>query len=351
MSDANIKWVPTLQRLGDFLRTVSRSLRQSGIDRLFGRPALRTAEAQQKLANGVQQEEESYTSYIEDILALSKRVDPKMGESEKIRHITKGIREGGFQILDAKNATANVVTLSKTLEDARRSRIRLPIASPVSMNGDSQIPNISFDALRTLVHEIVREEQDCRGQPTQSVTPLCGSDLALQSVIRQEVLAAMPSPQLVSADELRQDVPPPPAAFTLAVAPMTPIAYPSRNHCVQYQRGPAPTSGSFRPVCYYCGIQRHVSRFCRRRERDERFYGKPERSFFQPRFRDRYYPGRQSNNYRDPPYSDDHSRLQLRVAASFTPSFTIALSSLVSLSYKSQPASVFHKPGKPVGAV
>lgn len=69
---------------------------------LFGSPALRTAEAQQSLTYRVQQEGESYTSYIEDVLALAKRVDAQMTELEKIRHITKDIREGAFQVFVLK---------------------------------------------------------------------------------------------------------------------------------------------------------------------------------------------------------------------------------------------------------
>lgn len=45
---------------------------------LFGRPVQRTTEAHQKLAYQVQQEDKSYTLYIEDVLALCNCVHPKL---------------------------------------------------------------------------------------------------------------------------------------------------------------------------------------------------------------------------------------------------------------------------------
>lgn len=70
---------------------------------VFGRPALRKLKAEQRLRVRAQQDNESYTSYIEDIVDLCKQVDPAMPESEKIRHVLKGIEEFAFQMLLNKN--------------------------------------------------------------------------------------------------------------------------------------------------------------------------------------------------------------------------------------------------------
>ncbi|CAN7939186.1 unnamed protein product [Ixodes hexagonus] len=62
---------------------------------IFGTPTSRKENAKQKLETR-QQGEETYTSYIEDVLALCRRVNSEMQESERVRHILKGIAEPAF---------------------------------------------------------------------------------------------------------------------------------------------------------------------------------------------------------------------------------------------------------------
>ncbi|CAN8019139.1 unnamed protein product [Ixodes persulcatus] len=69
------------------------------IREVFGRPAVRKLTAERKLATRVQQPEETFTAYIEDVLKLTRRVDPDMPEKKKVRHILKGIGEDAFQLL------------------------------------------------------------------------------------------------------------------------------------------------------------------------------------------------------------------------------------------------------------
>lgn len=71
---------------------------------VFGRPAVRLLCAEQRLRERAQQAGENFTSYIEDILDLCKRVNPLMPEKEKIKHILKGIEDGAFHMLLGKNA-------------------------------------------------------------------------------------------------------------------------------------------------------------------------------------------------------------------------------------------------------
>lgn len=145
---------------------------------LFGRPTFRSTEAQQKLAFRVQRPEEPYTAYIEDVLALCRRVDAQMPETEKCRHLIKGIKEEAFQIIVVKNPTtvSAITDLCRALEDARRSRIRLP-PIPSSTETCTSQHNLSVETLRVMIREVVREELDRRCQ----LPPLTGPSPAPSS--------------------------------------------------------------------------------------------------------------------------------------------------------------------------
>lgn len=77
--------------------------------------------------------------FIEDIIALCKRMNPRMPESEKVKHIMIGIKEEAFQLLMLRSpSTLNeVMSTCKNLQDAHISRIRLPQASQVLEAADS----------------------------------------------------------------------------------------------------------------------------------------------------------------------------------------------------------------------
>lgn len=71
---------------------------------VFGRPAVRKLRAEQRLRERAQQAGETFTSYIEDVVDLCKRVNSSMPDAEKIKHILKGIEEDAFQMLLGKSA-------------------------------------------------------------------------------------------------------------------------------------------------------------------------------------------------------------------------------------------------------
>lgn len=56
----------------------------------FGTSAARSEDAKKKLDVRVQLPGETYTSYIEDVLALCRRVNASMTEDERVGHIFKG---------------------------------------------------------------------------------------------------------------------------------------------------------------------------------------------------------------------------------------------------------------------
>lgn len=64
---------------------------------VFGIPAVRKLQAEKRLREQAQQAGETITSYIEDVVHLCRRANPAMTESNKIKHILKGIEDDAFQ--------------------------------------------------------------------------------------------------------------------------------------------------------------------------------------------------------------------------------------------------------------
>lgn len=64
----------------------------------------------------MQQGIEIYTSYIEDVLALCRRVDKDIQESDRVRHNLKGIGEFAFNAL----VLPNLYTVSDVISTCQR---------------------------------------------------------------------------------------------------------------------------------------------------------------------------------------------------------------------------------------
>lgn len=114
----------------------------------------------EKLAKRSQREDETFTSYIEGVLWLCRRVDPDISESGKVSNLMKGVVENAFQVLLAKGSSmvAEFAKSCKTLEGMQKSCLekstfhRLPnIAACFS-------PPVDAAHIRALVKEVVREE-------------------------------------------------------------------------------------------------------------------------------------------------------------------------------------------------
>lgn len=242
----------------------------------FGRTSIRKADAAYQLSRRAQLNDESYTSYIEDVLRLCAKVDSTMTDSEKIRHVRKGISEDGFQLLvmKAPKTIGEAIAICQYLQEARNDRIR-PLSHTCSP-GTGCVQNVMDPtALRTLVRDIVsmvRDEfrrvpgphsavaqRDCQYSPTE-----------LSTMVREEVINSLnenspPAESLSYADVVRLPAQPTPSAPPV-VAPLFPV----------YQR-PQYSAPPMRPftarsqetrTCFYCGIRGHIARFCRKRQRD-----------------------------------------------------------------------------------
>lgn len=268
----------------------------SRIQEIFGRPEDRKAVARKKLATRSQLRSEGYTSYIEDVLTLCKKIDVNMSESERVRHVLKGIAEEAvhlFVLQPPANVQA-IVTICQSLEAAQRQRIPLTTSLPAA----SDIPSVPYGpTFQDIVRKIVREELS-RILGTTTTEDVASNSAPIRNLIRDELIRLNPNPpstpliaqpQPTYAEILR--LPPSPAS-SQPVGPPQIAALTAETPMSQRPQATWRTSDN-RPVCYYCGIPGHVSRYCRRRRSDEsRNWPQQHRdSAFSspPRYRNEYY--------------------------------------------------------------
>lgn len=243
---------------------------------VFGRPTMRQIVAERKLSSRAQQPTETFTSYIEDVLDLCRRVDINMTEPEKVRHLLKGIAEDVFQVILVSNPTtvSKIVEICQQFQELKTQRLasaatvqRLPEVSSIS--GPSTYININ--SLRQLIQQIVREEVSQALQLTQpSTTP---TQSALRSLVQNEIASTVPisSPLTAPAQPML-----PTYAEIAASPPMLRPHYPAVTmpyvqpfgYTQPHQQATRPQLYN-RPTCYYCGIPGHVMRVCRRRQAEE----------------------------------------------------------------------------------
>ncbi|CAN8019180.1 unnamed protein product [Ixodes persulcatus] len=282
----------------------------SRIQEIFGRPEDRKATARKKLATRSQLRSEGYTSYIEDVLTLCKKIDTNMPETERVRHVLKGIAEEAVTlfILQPPADVSAIMTICQSLEAARRQRIPAALAQPAHAGIPSLLQN--DPRLQETIRQIVREEV-ARFFSPPTAEPTAASQ-HIRNLIRAELTQAptvpfaplITPPQPTYAEVLRRashPLPPQPLQPQLAALMTDPSSW----------QGPQATwrPPTNRPVCYYCGIRGHISRFCRRRRADE------DRNW-QPRHNPRYAQSpresvdcRQNQHYSD---ATSHSEPQRR---------------------------------------
>lgn len=290
----------------------------------FGRPALRKLNAEQRLRVRAQQDNESYTSYIEDIVDLCKRVDPAMPESEKVRHVLKGIEEFAFQMLLNKNPQTvdEITTWCLSYDELRKQRVvTRQRTSPHEECSRGCLSSLTMphdlSSLLPHIEEFVRAQIARQLALLPSVherLPSPSLPSTVRRVLREQVAEVLPpvrQPTLVPAPVVATVAPPvappfepqvtvpleqPVAApiappMTMAVPPAIPGALPFSYASVvqqlqpgafqayQYVRDPRATpyprlppeplnpwrTSDNRPICYACCMPGHVARLCRRR--------------------------------------------------------------------------------------
>lgn len=69
---------------------------------MFGSPDDRDQAAKSKLETEAQPGEDSFITYIEDVIWLCRKVDLHMVHAEKVAHLMKGVSEDAFRVLLSK---------------------------------------------------------------------------------------------------------------------------------------------------------------------------------------------------------------------------------------------------------
>ncbi|XP_077553562.1 uncharacterized protein LOC144168454, partial [Haemaphysalis longicornis] len=163
--------------------------------KVFGRPALRKLRAEQRLRERAQRTNESFTSYIEDILDLCNRANDAMTEQGKIKHILKGIEDDAFQMLIAKNprTVAEIINACQDFDELRRERAltRKPAEQDHSLCSlASDDKGVLFAQIQQFVREEVARQLSLVGDVVKMPQPNLAP--TLKSVIQQQVADALP---------------------------------------------------------------------------------------------------------------------------------------------------------------
>lgn len=87
--------------------------------------AVRKFRAEQRLLKWSQAVAENFTSYIEGVIDLCRRVNLHMSESDKLKYILKGIDDDAFQMLLARDlrTVTEVLTLCQSFEELAKQRV------------------------------------------------------------------------------------------------------------------------------------------------------------------------------------------------------------------------------------
>lgn len=222
---------------------------------LFGRTVGRQRAAKKELGTRAQTSTESYVTYIQDVLALCRKVDERMPEEEKVNHVLKGIADDAFNLLVYKNCTSidDIISECRRFEEAKGRRIvhqytRLPNTAATSSCEDHSAPQptTSESIVRIVRREI--EAASPVNSPTYAPNEFRPTVSLIQSVVREE-LANLGVPSVCPIN--RSD------AFTTVPAPRN--QYPSRPY-----RNPMEwRTPDDRPICFNCRRVGHISRHCR----------------------------------------------------------------------------------------
>ncbi|XP_077484186.1 uncharacterized protein LOC144094138 [Amblyomma americanum] len=233
---------------------------------LFGKPVGRQLAAKKELAARAQTATESYITYIQDVLALCRKVDPNMTEDDKVGHIPKGIADDAFHLLLCRDCSTvdSVLQVCRRFEQAKHRRIahrfdRLPNTAARSTCED--LPTLRQPSNPDHVTRIVRRELEALAPVTPNA-PLSANTLAtislIQAVVRQEV-ANLGMPSSHRPVEPRSARPISPVVAT-ATARNTFVPSYTRYRNPDEWRTP-----DDRPICFTCSRVGHISRHCRSR--------------------------------------------------------------------------------------
>lgn len=131
--------------------------------------------------------------YIQDVLALCRRVDDKMLEADKVSHILKGIADDAFNLLIYKDcSTVDDIRECRRFEEAKSRRVsqqfvRLPNTAASSSCEDVQ-PLGAENLLRLVRRDI--EAASPSVHPARSYDESSPAVSLIQAVVREELANA-----------------------------------------------------------------------------------------------------------------------------------------------------------------
>jgi hypothetical protein len=270
--------------------------------------------AKKELQERAQRPGESCHDYVQVVLRLCREADPAMSESDKVRHIKKGISELMYIVLHFKGVTTvdDVLTSCRDLDNSLSQRIEKPSQEFTRLSSVLSFPIYpnQLDATSSVNTIVAALPEPCAATrlPSSLEETL---ERVVKRVVQQELLACAPG--AVCAPIQRQH----PSALQPSVGP------------------------SLDRQCYYCQRYGHVQRFCRQRAADRQaeyssgynrsVYNRPELA---PRFQRNFSPRgtplnarHQSPHYWDsydarpvsPHYSRDFPRTQQQRGRSQSP--------------------------------
>ncbi|XP_077496029.1 uncharacterized protein LOC144106942 [Amblyomma americanum] len=158
---------------------------------LFGKPIGRKLAAKKDLASRAQSSTESYISYIQDVLALCRKVDSAMSETDKVGHILKGIVDDAFNLLLCKDCAKvdSVLQVCRQFEQAKHRRIaprfdRLPNTAATSSCED--LPTLQQPSHPANLTRIVQRELEAMTPIAFTPQPPDATIAVIEAVVRQE---------------------------------------------------------------------------------------------------------------------------------------------------------------------
>lgn len=283
---------------------------------LFGRTVGRQMAARNELVSRAQTPTESYVAYIQDVLALCRKIDKDMPEADKVAHVLKGIADDAFNILMCKTCSTvdAIITECRRFEQAKSRRItqrfsRLPNTAPTSSCEDPVAPS-AFSTPNNLTR-IVRQELEAMA-PAPYQAP-AHDNLAtvslIQEVVRQEFanMGIISPPTISHAPQpMRATVPHVERYATPTVAAASPVPqFPPRYRNPSEWRTP-----DDRPICFSCHRAGHIARYCR-----NNWYSRPSFSAYRRQDRRLYSRAPIPDDY---PQDHDVPRPSSRSAPTYT---------------------------------
>ncbi|XP_077548058.1 uncharacterized protein LOC144160753 [Haemaphysalis longicornis] len=291
------------------------------LKRAFANP-YRRQRAEDLLQTRVQGPNETVTSFVEGVLRLIVRADPRASEEKKLQTLMKGVKSDifGGLIRNPPTTVSEFVTEATNIERALQARAshyhRLTGGPSVTTLAHNHRETLAAEPgnLRDIIRSIIREELNAAVPCVASVADsrldvtTGGTERTrdtIRDIIREELTKMLPSSERAAsvsiAEVVRQEVrrslvPEPPVqvvpeqpALTYAAAvqnspPAIPRQYlvptrrepPSQQYAPTTHRGPRKSdvwrTADNQPLCFHCGEANHVYRHCPYRELGLRGY-------------------------------------------------------------------------------